>query len=50
MSKILGPFVVVGFVVSWPFVAVEAAELGAQWHEFTATVATETPGSTGVDW
>ena len=38
MSRILGPFAVVAFVVSWPFVAVEAAELGAQWHQMTQTV------------
>ena len=29
MSKVLGPILVVAFVVSWPFVAVQAAELGA---------------------
>ena len=38
MSKILGPVVVVLFVTGWPFVAVEAAELGAQWHQMTQTV------------
>ena len=48
MSKILGPVVVVLFVTGWPWVAVNAAELGAQWSEFTATVATGTPDSTGV--
>ena len=48
MSKILGPVVVALFVTGWPFIAVEAAELGAQWSEFTATVATGTPDSSGV--
>ena len=38
MSKILGPVVVVLFVTGWPFVAVQAAELGAQWHQMTQTV------------
>ena len=33
MSKILGPVIVVLFVTGWPFIAVQAAELGAQWHE-----------------
>ena len=48
MSKILGPVVVVLFATGWPFIAVQAAELGAQWSEFTATVATGTPDSSGV--
>ena len=38
MSKILGPVIVVLFVTGWPFVAVQAAELGARWHEMTQTV------------
>lgn len=38
MSKILGPVVVVLFVTGWPWVAVNAAELGAQWHQMTQTV------------
>ena len=38
MSKILGPVVVVLFVTGWPWVAVNAAELGAQWHQMAQTV------------
>ena len=48
MSKILGPMVVVLFVTGWPFVAVQAAELGAQWSEMTARVSAESTSGPGV--
>ena len=48
MSKILGPVVVVLFVTGWPWVAVNAAELGAQWSEMTARVSAGTTRSGGL--
>ena len=33
MSRLIGGALVVLFVTGWPFIAVQAAELGAQWHE-----------------
>ena len=50
MSKLIGGALVALFVTGWPFVAVQAAEFGAQWSEMTARVSAESTSSTGVGW